>query len=186
MIGDRGIRQISQPDTIQCLFNCFVFKSVFILRFSRKEEEILKFFQKYCFTAKIFYRFALIFVFPLWLFYFYFLFALRPFWAYCYEVRRRRARRLVCILLAEIVLIPCKIRRFSGSGLRNKNISLTFMEMSIERPPQDTNSSYQVTSYRFFGPTGFPVWHFQRGSDIAINRLFRIYVIISADFLSRP
>ena len=27
-------------------------------------------------------------------------------------------------------------------------------------------SNYQVTNYRFFGPTGFPVWHFQTGQKL--------------------
>ena len=52
----------------------------------------------------------------------------------------------------------------------------SYMEMSIERPSQATRykiqanlfvkfSSYQATSYKlqFFGPTGFPAWHFQPG-----------------------
>ena len=28
---------------------------------------------------------------------------------------------------------------------------------------QDTSDKLQATSYSFFGPTGFPVWHFQPG-----------------------
>ena len=43
-----------------------------------------------------FYHFALIFVFPLRLFYFSFLFALRPLWAYCYEVQGRRGWFAYC------------------------------------------------------------------------------------------
>ena len=67
-IGRRGIRQILQHDTRQCLL---------IVLYSK--------------------------VFSFWdfrLFYFSFLFALRPLWAYCYEVRERRTKRLVCVLLA--------------------------------------------------------------------------------------